>query len=507
MRRRDLLQTLSLAGLLGMSPAQFAQAAKLASDWRTAFAKALADDPWLVGWADPGVERFDAPHLEIDGQIPAALRGTFYRNGPGGHERGGARYQHWFDGDGMVQALRFTDDGVSHLGRFVATSKRARESAAKRFLYPAFGTMPPDSEPISSPDAINPANINVVAHGGELLALWEAGSAYRLDPQTLKTLGIKTWRDDLQGMPFSAHPKIEPDGTLWNFGLSLNGGGLVIYRIDRVGDLQNVAVVPVGDVGMLHDVAISERHLIFLLQPLIFERDRLAAGASFLDSHVWRPERATRVLTVDKDDLSITKWYELPAGFLFHFGNAWEEPSGVIRFDYCRYDDPSLMTETLRDVMRGERLAAPRGHTVVVTLDPVKGMTREDRLPLAVEFPRVDPRVVARRHRNLYSLVATEERRVAGFGFDAVMRRDMESGDVELYRYGDPFLVEEHIVVPHPNATREGSGWVMGTALDVERQISVVSVIDALNLSAGPIMTAKLPYALPLGFHGNFGRF
>ena len=34
----------------------------------------------------------------------------------------------------------------------------------------------------------------------------------RLDPESLTTRGAKTFRDDLKGMPFSAHPRVEADG-------------------------------------------------------------------------------------------------------------------------------------------------------------------------------------------------------------------------------------------------------------------------------------------------------
>lgn len=44
-------------------------------------------------------------------------------------------------------------------------------------------------QPISSPDSLNAANTSVLATGGELLALWEGGSAYRLAPDSLETLG------------------------------------------------------------------------------------------------------------------------------------------------------------------------------------------------------------------------------------------------------------------------------------------------------------------------------
>src|SRR5689334_21382726 len=63
----------------------------------------------------PGLERcflFNAVEdayavTGIEGRIPAWLRGSYYVNGPARFERGGVRYQHWLDGDGMVCALHF----------------------------------------------------------------------------------------------------------------------------------------------------------------------------------------------------------------------------------------------------------------------------------------------------------------------------------------------------------------------------------------------------------------
>ena len=136
----------------------------------------------------------------------------------------------------MIQAFRFSDDGISHSGRFVRTAKYAAETEAGRFLYAAFGTQLEGARPISGPDSLNVANTSVLPFAGELLALWEGGSAYRLDAETLATLGPKAWRRDLTGMPFSAHPRVEADGTLWNFGV-VNGRG---------GGVMPLSCVPVG---------------------------------------------------------------------------------------------------------------------------------------------------------------------------------------------------------------------------------------------------------------------
>ena len=58
----------------------------------------------------------------IHGAIPAALRGTAYKVGPGRFGVGSEDYAHWLDGDGYVFALDFADGGASYCARFVETA-------------------------------------------------------------------------------------------------------------------------------------------------------------------------------------------------------------------------------------------------------------------------------------------------------------------------------------------------------------------------------------------------
>ena len=74
---------------------------------------------------------------------------------------------------------------------------------------------------VGGPDDCNAANTGAMMAGADLLALWEGGSPVRMDPETLETRGFTTFRRDLAQMPFSAHPRVVPDGSVWNFG----GGG------------------------------------------------------------------------------------------------------------------------------------------------------------------------------------------------------------------------------------------------------------------------------------------
>ena len=62
------------------------------------------------------------------------------------------------------------------------------------------------------------------------------------------------WSPDLAGLPFSAHPKVEPDGTLWNIGCVLAPRPvLLFYRIDRTGRLVSFVDngVSVGFAGVI----------------------------------------------------------------------------------------------------------------------------------------------------------------------------------------------------------------------------------------------------------------
>ena len=156
----------------------------------------------------------------LRGRWPAELRGRFYRNGPALVERAGERYHHWFDGDGMVQQFSIGAGRVSHRGRLVRTAKLKAEQQAGRFLMSALGTRIEGGPPSGGPDSHNVANTNAIEHAGQVLALWEGGSAYALHPADLSTRGPVTWRSDLQQVPFSAHPKVDSGGNLWNFGTS-----------------------------------------------------------------------------------------------------------------------------------------------------------------------------------------------------------------------------------------------------------------------------------------------
>ena len=496
MQRRTFLQ----AGL-GLAATALASGARADTETFRLFHAALERDPGLAVYAS--LEGSQQGEAVVEGHLPAGLQGSFYRNGPGRFELAGERYHHWFDGDGFAQRWIISGGKVAHQGRFVETRKFLDESAAGQFLYPAFGTQV-TRRGVRDNDTMNAANTNLLPLGGKLYALWEGGSATEVDPGTLATVGIKTWRPDLKAMPFSAHPKVDAGGTLWNFGALPGTNKLALYRIGRDGSVLQAGMVEVPKLALLHDFAVSERHLIFVVPPYDIVDD---PELSLAERHAWAGDgpaaRPTRVVVVAKDTLTIRQVFELPPRMVFHFGNAWDENGGgVTHFDLVLHDGDQLAA--LGHVMQGEREPnRPAGHRAVrVSLDYASGRAGMATLLEGAEFPRVMPQVVGQRHRRL--AVLSSDRRNTSLVLDTVNLVNVDTGRSDSWRFGAGWRAEEHVLVPKPGARGELDGWLVGVAQDTRRGQGVLAVFDAARVGDGPLALARLPYRTPHCFHGNF---
>ena len=200
----------------------------------------------------------------------------------------------------MIQKISISGGEAVHAGRFVDTHKRREEQGAGKFLAPGFGTEGDPDWPITAPDDVNAANTSVIVIDGELYALWEAGSPYQLDAQTLGAKGPKAGAMICSACHSWPHPKVEPDGRVWNLGIS--GSRVIIYKISAKGDLEEFQLVDMGSRAYVHDWAMTERQLIILVQPWIFTRNI----PPFVDGLEWRPDEGMKFLIIDKDDLTQT---------------------------------------------------------------------------------------------------------------------------------------------------------------------------------------------------------
>ena len=459
---------------------------------------------WKLAWKSVENDSFSSLNMQIYGEIPDTVNGVYLRNGPAKLERDGLRYHHWFDGDGMVQKFTLNNGQVTHSGQYVHTLKYRQEEQAQRFLYSGAGTFIEDSLPTRNNDSINTANTALQSWDGELLALWEGGSAYRLDADTLATTGVKTWHDDLANMPFSAHPLIDSQGNMWNFGSAPyagKSGKIIIYHIAPRTGLQKSHVIDLPFRGYMHDFAQTSESLVFLVPPYTFTN---ATGRTFVDKFTWQSKLGSRLLIVNKNDLSQQKWFELPEGFVFHFGHA-SEHKGKVQVNVCWYENAELMSEGMTELMNSGGQSQNNlayAATIVANLNTGKAMLVKSQTNL--EFPGFNDNLVTQA-TTIYGV--NQSNKAKGHA-DTLMAWSPYQGEVDAYRYPQGVMIEEPILLSAStlnNANSKHPDYILQTYLDVgKNKKSGLNIFEANNLSAGPIAQASMSRTLPLGFHGTF---
>ncbi|MEM6641262.1 MAG: carotenoid oxygenase family protein [Pseudomonadota bacterium] len=483
--RRRFLQSMGAAAAMAAAPRFCAAGQSHGADWR-------------LGWKSMDQDSLAPQTLKIQGKLPDALRGVLFRNGPARHERGGVRYRHWFDGDGMIQRFEVGDGRIVHNAQFVQTRKYQAESAAGRFLYSAAGTALPNAEPSAHNDTGNVANISVLPWDDELLALWEGGSAYRLNPDTLATIGRKDWRDDLVHMPFSAHPEVDRDGTLWNFGSAPYAGRnglLFIYRIEPKVGVRAVERIALPVASYLHSFAMSERYLMFHLGAHHYE----PGGDTFVDAFQWQPERGSQILVIDKNDLSKQRYFEAPAAFTFHTANAYEHGDDLV-LQLCLYKDAGIMDSAMVGLMDGgDTVPYPqfeRSYMASIRMNLKTGVASTETSDTIMEFPSEDVRASGA-EADVFG-VSHKAARTLTYS-NALVRWRPDGREAARYDFPADQMVEEPLLV-----AQKDQSFLIGTFLDLAARQSGVYVFDADRLDAGPLATARMPRTIPLGFHGTF---
>lgn len=457
---------------------------------------------WVSAFKTP--EEVNQPVTDVEGRLPDGLAGTLYRVGPAKLDLA----HHLFDGDGMVSAVRFGSDGIHCATRFVRTRKYLAELGASSPAVQGFGTLP-QGGPLRnalrlSPAAGNAANTSVMFTAGRLLALWEAGHPWQLDPSTLETIGEMDFDGALAArLPFSAHPHWDPGtGEIFNFGMAYGRKNtLATYRIDRSGRLHQLAEVGVPAPVMNHDFIVTDRWLVFCLNPVRLRLLPFLSGrAAFGDALQFREKDATTIVLIPRAG-GEPVYVEAPAWFQFHFAAAYDDGDDVVidLSRYQSYDDIQPYLKEFRTSTTFGRAPTLWRYRVSTTARRAEG---RELSPQGLEFPQVDGRRATGGYRVVYGVFIDPERGLGG----RIGRLELATGKTDAWDAGRGWLVSEPIFVPRPGGTEEDDGWLVAQGYDPDRQATDAVVLDARDLSAGPVFTAHLPVSTGVTFHGAWRR-
>ncbi len=476
----------------------------------------MPENPFLMGSYAPWPMEGEIRDLVVEGEIPAELSGTLYRNGPNPQFAPRGDY-HWFDGDGMIHAFFFRDGKVDYKNRWVHTERFRLERDAGQALFSGFSSAG-SADPRVDGRSPNAANTSVIWHSGKLLALWEGGLPHELDPDTLETVGLYDFEGKLtremdreaaaefgfapdQGREpgiMGAHPKIDPrTGEMLFFGYSPTPPYLAYYATSASGKIVRSVEIDAPFASMVHDFIVTDEHVIFPVFPAVLDPEALEKTGSAVS---WQPERGTHIGIMPRNGGSKDiVWLQTDPCYVFHPMNARTEGSRIIA-EVMRYPvvplfgvdgaGPAVLTRWLMDL--------DSGTVKEETLD-------ED----PAEFPRIDERFAGRAYRHGYCVGAIPGNQASDSKVDdgltgAIFHYDLESGTRREHRLAPKDSSGEPIFVPrHPDAP-EGDGFVLAVVCRGEKRRSDLLVFDAQNIDAPPLATVRLPHRIPAGFHGSW---
>lgn len=446
------------------------------------------ESPFLQGAFTPLYSERSTDVLPVKGTLPPELDGLFTQIGGNPlappRKRGREDYS-WFSQDGMVCGVRLRGGRAEWFrNRWIRSRRVCRAMGEPR---------PPGPRRFFT-DVVN---TNLVCHGGMLLALVESGCMPARLSGDLDTVEYT----DLGGaLPwgFTAHPKIDPvSGELVAVAHSPLATSADHVVIGPDGALRGRRRIPLGGRPMMHDVALTRRHVVLFDLPVRFDLAQAARGRF---PFRWNPRHQARIgLLHREDDGRDVRWFPVEPCFVFHTVNA-VEGAGRVHVHALRY--PTMFDGTSQDPF-----AYGAGRLWEWTLDLTTGRVTERQLDdRQQELPRLDPRRTGLPFRHYYGLTGTG-RSLATYEPEALLKYDVTGEHAQVRRMPGDAIPTEPVFVPRADARPDAAdddGWLLHFLVDPLHQQSDLVVLDAGDITGPPVATVRLPVRVPFGFHSNW---
>jgi carotenoid cleavage dioxygenase-like enzyme len=469
-------------------------------------------DPMFRGPFAPMRAEIDIVDCEVEGRIPQDIAGTFYRVGPD--------FQYPskvpnipFDGEGHVGMFRFHDGQVDYKSRYVHTQRFKAQAAAREALFGTYRNPHTDDARVRGVSR-GTANTAVVYHHGKLFALKEDSPPVAMDPDTLETTDdYYTFGGKLTSLTFTAHPKFDPEtGEMIAFGYEARGeatNDVGVFVIDRHGQLTSEVFIKVPYVGMVHDFAVTQKHIAFLVIPMTTDVPGMEAGRVHFAWDSTLPSWLG-VMRRGGDGKDI-RWFKGPERCATHTMGCFSDGERIFvdmdmgaknQFPFFPNKDGSPF-DPVAAQGRVTRLSVDLAHATrpgyeMEVLYPHTGvLSRQDdryhTIPYSVGFmpcldvtQPFDERLAAGPTRPLNTWTR----------FDHAARR------TQTYFVGPESGLQECCFVPRSARAAEGDGYLVGIAQRMLEARSDLLILDANRLAEGPIATVRMPFRLFGQIHG-----
>ncbi|MEO5706246.1 MAG: carotenoid oxygenase family protein [Alteraurantiacibacter sp.] len=474
------------------------------------------DDLFATGFFTPMRFEADIHDCEVEGEIPTELDGTFYRTCVDRRYPQRVANDIPFNSDGAVDMFRFRGGHVDFRSKFIRTPRYIAERRERRALFGAYRNKY-TNDPLVRDLSMNTGNTTPIVHAGKLFSLKESSPPMLMDPHSLRTIEEHTFGGAMTATSFTAHPKIDPlTGEMLAFSYEAKGDlsdDLAIHFFAADGSLTRTVWAKVPAVTMMHDWAITEKHVVLPTTGMVTSLERLQAG---LNHWAYDPRQECYVGIMPRDgDARDLRWFRGPPdrAMLIHTTNARTVGNKVILDAPVARGNfnpqfPNLDGGPFDDVAR---LNTIRRWTF--DLNSSSDEWQEEILFPGItptSFSRMDDRYLTQDFRYSFNVLADadlpwDDARggdLRGRVANAWYRFDHATGAMNRFYAGTTHSLFEPQFVPRRDDAPEGDGFLIGVANDFATMSSELVIADAQRLEDGPIAKVKLPFRLHMQVHG-----
>jgi carotenoid cleavage dioxygenase-like enzyme len=471
------------------------------------------DHPYLHGLFAPVTTELACENLEVEsGEIPHDLDGMYVVNGPNQRYRPRGKY-HYYDGDGMLHAIRFSGGSASYKSRWIRTLAFNEEEKRGESIWPGL-CGPFNFELPYSPIKDN-SNTDVIFYDGKLLSLWYlAGQPYGINPDDLSTLGPESFHGVLTHN-LSAHSKVDArTGELLFFNYQ-NREPYMSYGVaDAHGRILIDIPIDLPGPRSPHDMGITTHYSI--LHDLPYFQD-----ADVFRSHKKRvvrfhPEVPSRFGIIPRlGQPGEIRWFEAEPCYILHVVNCWEDGDEIVMVA-CRQPNPGGRRDPMEGPLASQLAERRRIHQLHEWRFNLRtGQTRERMLDDSnTEFPTINHLFMGVPNRysyHQYIPLIGEESNISGRcqTFDALFKYDLADGSYQRYDYGKGVCGSETWFAPRAGAdftSEEDDGYLVTFVHDSTNWTSRCLVFDARNIEKGPLAVIRMPRRINIGFHATWVR-
>jgi all-trans-8'-apo-beta-carotenal 15,15'-oxygenase len=460
---------------------------------------ALADGevPWSRCLEEPPREHGFEP-LRVQGSLPRELAGRAYFHGPGMVSAFGDRGAHWLDGDGVVGAFWFQNGKAAGAARVIETEGLRAERAAGRRLFGGFARGPSSLRARLGKRKAR-AGHGLLPWDGRLLALGD-GAPVELD---LADLACRGEVDPVHlGLGRAAPHLRRAPGRRGVFGLAAAplASHVDVVRLGDEGPAERVGTLDAGRPTLLHDFALTARHLVMAAPPI---RARGWGGwpgaAPLADRLRWDASAGTEIIVASLDEPERARRFTVSALYATHFCNAFER-GGELVVDLVAAEDFDGVDGWQRALAGGLGGAPLRTRLWRIVLDLATGAARgEPILEQSCEAPVIAPSLSGEPYRLAWLVGHSSPRAAEGLP-NRLLEVDVESGRVRELGFGEGCYPSQPVFVPRGGGE---SGWLVTQVYDALRHRTFAAVVDSCAFEA-PIARAYFDHALPYAMHGSW---